>query len=61
MTHAMQTLRTVQVENLVQTRGAHYNVFKNKPGMLALFDACKQLEEDVKSFVSVDSTDESND
>ena len=68
MTHAMQSLRLSQIQTLAETRGAHYNVFKNRPGMLGLFDACKELEDNAarqspsppSEEEAADSTDESN-
>ena len=51
-----------QIEALVESRGAHYNVFKNRPGMLSLFDACKKLQEDTAVSLAAardsDSSDE---
>lgn len=59
LTKAMETLRIPQVDELMKSRGAHYGVFKNRPGMLSLFDACKKLEDEIASS-AIDSTDESN-
>ena len=55
--------RTEQVKELVVKRGAYYNIFKSKPELMALFDACKTFEEDKSLFSTsniTDSTDESN-
>jgi len=49
---------------LARQKGTFYNIFKTKPDLMALFDACKTLEEDSKSLFSghgaAESTDDSN-
>lgn len=58
----MADKRLNQINALATNRGSYYNVFKSKPELMALFDACKTFEEDKGLFSSeVVNTDESND
>ncbi len=59
----MADKRLNQINALATNRGSFYNIFKSKPELMELFDACKTFEEDKGLFSSglIVNTDESND
>ncbi len=59
----MADKRLNQINALATNRGSYYNIFKSKPELMALFDACKTFEEDKGLFCSGTNVniDQSND
>ena len=41
----LRSKRIGQIDDLVQSKGAHYSIFKRSAELMALFDVCKSFEE----------------